>query len=144
MKKIIISAFLLIVSAPSFSQQTKPSAALIKQGYLHKSKYLNKAAWLCLGGGTALFLTSIAVVPKNYDIWYDVNTPKEDRQYHFAEALALTGFISMLASIPLFIASHRNKKKSMPLSLKTETAPQLQKNSFGYKSFPSLTLRIHL
>lgn len=144
MKKIIVVALLLIISIVSFSQQTEPSATLTKQDYLQKSKHLNKSAWLCLSGGTALFLASIAVVPKDYDVWYHDNTPKEDRQYHFAEALALTGFCSMLASIPLFIASHRNKKRSMSLSFINETTPQLQKNSFVYRSVPSLKLRISL
>jgi hypothetical protein len=144
MKKIIVFVLLLIVSVASFSQETKPTPALTKQAYLKKCKNNKTAAWVCLGSGTALFLTGMAVVPKDYNPYYDVNTPQEDHQYHFAEALAFTGFGSMLASIPLFIASHRNKKKSMSLSFKNEKVPYIQKNSFVYRPVPSLNLKMSL
>jgi hypothetical protein len=55
-----------------------------------------------------------------------------------------TGFASMVASIPLFIAYHRNKKKSMSLSFKNETVPQLQNRSFTNRAIPSLSLKISL
>jgi hypothetical protein len=54
------------------------------------------------------------------------------------------GGVTALSSIPFFIAAGRNKRKGMSLSLKNETAPQLQKNIFVYKPVPSLTLKINL
>jgi hypothetical protein len=54
------------------------------------------------------------------------------------------GGVAALSSIPLFIASGRNKRKGMSLSFKNETAPQIQKNSFVYRTVPSLKLRLNL
>jgi hypothetical protein len=48
----------------------------------------------------------------------------------------------MLGSIPLFLASGRNKRKAMSLSFKNETAPQLLKGSFAYRPIPSVSLKI--
>ena len=142
MRKIVVFALLLIISATSFSQQTTASPTLTKQDYLQKSKKQKTAAWVCLGGGAGLVLIGRAVAPKDYNVWYDVNTPEEDRQYHFFEALASTGLISMLVSIPLFIAARRNKKKGMSLSFKNETTSQLSKQNFVYRPVPSLSLKI--
>jgi hypothetical protein len=50
----------------------------------------------------------------------------------------------MLASIPLSLAAHRNKKKGMRLSFKNESTPKLQQGSFVNQAVPSLNLKIHL
>jgi len=63
MKKIILFAMLLTLSASSFGQQTKPSPDLTKQDYLLKSKKQKKAAKIMLGGGAVLSLTGF-IIPK--------------------------------------------------------------------------------
>lgn len=54
------------------------------------------------------------------------------------------GLCAAVGSIPLFIASGKNKRRAMSVSFKNEPAPQLQKNSFVYRSVPSLSLKISL
>ena len=138
---------LLIISAASLSQQTKSSRVLARQDYLEKSKKQKTIAWICLGGGPVLILTGLVIAPnpKYYSVDYSaLNTPAQNRQYHIYEALASTGLVSMLASIPLFLAAKRNKWEGMRLSFKNEMVPQLQNNSFANRPVPSLSLKISL
>jgi len=145
MKKIIPFAILLILSAPSFGQQTQPSPGLPKQDYLQKSKKQKKAAVVILGGGTALFLTSF-VVPKGEqtgttDVYgiFPVQDHKNDR---IKAVLGLAGIASMLGSIPLFTASRKNKLRAMKLSFKNEMTPQPQNSIHVYRPVPSIILKI--
>ena len=149
MKKIIVFTLLLIVSATSFSQQTTPSPALTKQDYLKKSKGQKTAAWVLLGGGFACTVTGYVIVKNSLtsgDNFFGIsyNTGELDKDFVAGEIIFFTGAAAMLGSIPLFIASSRNKRKAMSLSFKNETIPQLQKNSFVYSAVPSLTLKISL
>ena len=56
----------------------------------------------------------------------------------------LTGFVSMLGSIPLFIASSKNKRKAASISINNEKIQTLQKGSFAYKFVPAVRLTIRL
>jgi len=52
--------------------------------------------------------------------------------------------IPPISSIPLFIASGKNKRKAMKASafIKMETAPLLQKQSFVQHSYPAFSMNI--
>lgn len=130
MKKIITLAILLMVSVVSFSQQTNPSPALTKQDYLQKSKNQKSYAWILLGSGAVIF--GIAA-PGNVSL--DVLGP-----------LVVVGAVATLASIPLFIASAKNKRRAHATNVffKMETAPQLQNSSFANRPVPSLSFKISL
>lgn len=132
MKKIFVLIMLLAVSATSFSQQTNPSPALTKQDYLQKSKQQKTTAVILMVACPVLML-SPALIGANSGFSTVLS-------YSFTAL----GFLCLPASIPFFIASHRNKKKAMSLSFKNEPAPQLQNNSFTNRSVPSLTLKISL
>lgn len=134
MKKIIVFALLLIVSVTSFSQQINPSPALTKDNYLRKSKSQKTGAWLLLGGGIAV---SGITVLSSFRIDF-VNKKS------FPIVPVCIGGAMMAGSIPLFISAHRNKKKSLSLSFKNETATQIQQKGFVYKLIPSLSVRISL
>ena len=54
------------------------------------------------------------------------------------------GILTMLSSIPIYLAAHHSKKKAMRLSFKNETAPQLQNSSFINRPVPSLALKTSL
>ncbi|MBL0129819.1 MAG: hypothetical protein IPP43_00775 [Chitinophagaceae bacterium] len=115
---------------------------MTKQDYLQKSKHQKTAAWILMGGGATLLLTGI-VIPKGaltHSGFLD-DTYKNDG---IKDAFDLTGIVSMLGSIPFFIASSKNKKKAASLSFKNEPIPKLQKNSFVYRTIPALTLKIYL
>lgn len=151
MKKIIILPMLLILSATTFCQQSEPSPALTKQDYLTKSKKQKTAAWVLLAGGFALSTTSFLIAtPKATEDYVSVFTglftaqPIQQNNYTGETILLVSGTVAMLSSIPLFIASGKNKRKAMSLTFKKETAPQIQNRSFVSRSVPSLSLKINL
>jgi hypothetical protein len=139
MKKIIIFTLLLIVSATSFSQQTKSSPTLTRQDYLKKSSNQKFVAWALFGSGAAvLAITALS------NLGIDFTGPKKK----FPIVPVGIGAVCMVGSIPFFIASAKNKRKAMSLSFKNETIPSRllsgQKSSFVNRSIPSLSLKINL
>ncbi|MBL0273349.1 MAG: hypothetical protein IPQ06_09845 [Chitinophagaceae bacterium] len=111
---------------------------MTKQDYLQKSKHQKTAAWILMGGGATLLLTGI-VIPKGaltHSGFLD-DTYKNDG---IKDAFDLTGIVSMLGSIPFFIASSK-KKKSPYLSRFKMNLLKLQKTvllterfRFNYKN----------
>ena len=135
MKKIIIFSLLLMVSVASFSQPTINHALAVKTDYLKKSNNQKFAAWVLFGGGAAvLAITALS------NLGLDFTGPKKK----FPIVPVGIGAICMAGSIPLFIASAKNKRKAMSMSFKNETVPQLQNASFVNRSLPSLSLKISL
>lgn len=146
MKKIIFCTILMIIATATFSQQTKPSVALTKQGYLKKTKIQKTVANIVLATGASCVLAAF-VIPKGelmsscsncfiYDTYY-----KND---NIRGTFFGIGILTMLSSIPIYLAAHHSKKKAMRLSFKNETAPQLQNSSFINRPVPSLALKISL
>ena len=156
MKKIIICPFLLVITTATFSQQNIPTHTLTKQDYLTKSKSQKIAAWVLLGGGFALSsIGAITAAPKaGEDIGYAIFLlpnalagnvqPEPENNYTAQTILLIGGLASMFSSIPLFIASGKNKTKAMSLTFKNEPSLQLQKSGFVYRAIPSLTLKFQL
>src|SRR5258705_12673666 len=135
MKKIILFIMLLILSVSSFSQQTNSRPVLNKQDYLKKSKNQKTTAWVLLGSGAALILVGDLIGNSKESSFDDAGA---------GVVIAGAGVLSMLGSIPLFIASGKNKRKAMSMSFKNEMMPQLQRGSFVNQSIPSFSLKISL
>jgi len=131
MKKLIFFLLVLVVSANSFSQPSTTFASPAKTDYLKKSKHQKTTGLILLSGGVAVVTISIII-----------SSAKSDIFFLFLGDLVGGGMI--IASVPFFNASARNKRKAMSLSFKNEKAPQILKSSFVYKSVPSLTLKINL
>lgn len=146
MKKIILILFLFAFSETSFCQQTDSKGTLSKQDYLLKSKKQNTAAWILFGGGTGLATTGLVMgladLGKAFGNAYVGGN--ESVNSDASVAIFLVGIGSMVGSIPLFIASGKNKRRAMAMSFKIETAPQFQKSSLVQKNTPSLNLKIGL
>ncbi|MBK8711572.1 MAG: hypothetical protein IPL97_06860 [Niastella sp.] len=106
MRKYFIWAILLLMATSTFCQQKELSQSLTKTDYLQKSKKQKTAAWSLLGGGFALGVGAI-ILDVSSD-WTKSETPYLVAIY--------TGCASMIGSIPLFIASARNKRKAMDVS----------------------------
>jgi O-antigen/teichoic acid export membrane protein len=138
MKKFIICTMLMAMAATSFCQETNSTQPLTKQDYLKKSKDQKTAALVLVGVGGGLIVVGIVNGVKGFDDW------SNDSYYGRAVTFSIIGAVGVLSSIPLFIASHRNKRKAMRFSFKNESAPQLLKNSFAYRFVPSLSLKILL
>jgi hypothetical protein len=138
MNKLIAFLLLVVVSLTGFSQSQTPTE---KNEYLRKSKSQKTIAWILAGGGVTM--SAIAIASYNYgDI---VNIVEGDNSsINTKGTFLILGGVVALASIPFFIASGKNKRKSMNLSFKNETAPQIQQNSFVYRAVPSLTLKMSL
>jgi len=135
MKKIIFSTMLLIIATSTFSQQTNPSPTFTKQDYLKKSKHQKIAAKTLFGvGGVLVMLGSI-----QFNFAGSASEVNNSRSTVFL----VTGLAAIGASIPLFIASSKNKKKAADVSFRMEKSSQIQQENFVYRSYPALTFRIN-
>ena len=136
MKKILYFLLLALPTA-SFCQKTNDTVPVIKTDYLVKSKNQKTAAWILLGGGVALIGTGFLVGDSKNSTFDDAAT---------GAFLAGIGVLSSIGSIPLFIASGKNKRKAMKATafLKMENARMIQYQSFVQTSFPAIVLKIKL
>ena len=135
MKKSMIYFLLLALPVTSFCQKTYDTVPDIKTGYIEKSKNQKTAAWVLLGGGVALIGTGFLV--------------GDDKEASFDDAftgalMAGIGVLSTIGSIPLFIASGKNKRKAMKAttSIKMESIPLHQAQSFIQNSYPAFSVNI--
>ena len=153
MTKIIPFTLLLIFSIASFCQPTPNDLPTVKTDYLNKSKNQKTAAWILLGGGFALSTISIVIpTPKaTEDLTYGlagflVGEPVPENNYTAESILLVTGIAAMLGSIPLFIASGKNKKRAMNMTtnIKMEKVMIIERQSFVQSSYPAIAFKINL
>lgn len=128
MRKMISLAVLLAVAVISFSQQTEPSSVLTKQDYLQKSKSQRTSAFILLGTGAALLAVA---APGN--VSFDI-----------LPILVIGGGAAIVGSIPLFIASGKNKKRAMNMSFRFQEIQLPHSRGFAGKKIPSLSLNLSL
>ncbi|MCF3110268.1 hypothetical protein LL912_15900 [Niabella sp. CC-SYL272] len=136
MKKIMIVLLLLVLVTDIPAQQTTPVPAVMKQDYMQKSRRQKTAAWILLGGGVALSTGGI--------IWaLEGDWSSNDSG---PDILFFTGVASMLGSIPVFIASARNKRKARQLVavIKMEQYAALQQHALTRASYPSAGIQLRL
>jgi len=135
MKKTITYFLLLALPAVSFCQKTNDTVPVVKTDYLVKSKNQKTAAWVLLGGGTALIGLGFLIGDSKNATFDDAGT---------GVVLGSIGFLSAVGSIPLFIASGKNKRKAVKATtfIKMETAPSFQKQSFKQNSYPAFSLSL--
>jgi hypothetical protein len=144
---VTISLFLLFATT-SFSQQNQISLSKPGTDYLKKSQNQKKAAWIMLGGGATLVLIG-AVIPQG-ELTDRLSYPCLCRDDHANDgikaALSLGGIAAMVGSVPLFLASSKNKKRATKASaiIQMERMPVLQTIMVRNQSFPAVGLRIQL
>jgi len=127
MKKLMVY-FLLLALPVTSSCQANDSVPVVKTNYLAKSKSQKTAAFILLGiGATTLTIAAIG-----------------DLDLDAVGAVVVVGGVATIASIPLFIASGKNKRRAMKASafIKMETVPLLQKQSFVQNSYPAFSMHI--
>lgn len=126
------------------SPTIKNAAAPAMKDYLQKARNQHTAGWLLLGCGTTL--TIIGLVVGGNDIEgavEDFFSGTATRSGGSGEVIFYTGLVAMAGSIPLFIASSRNRKKAVAvLSIKFDNATLIRKVAYVNKTLPSLTLQI--
>jgi len=141
MKKLVVIIATFLLFFETFSQQSNPAPALTKQDYLIKSKKQKTSAWGLLGIGTAMLVGGAAIAAQEAgDTW----NGGESEGLEAAGVVAAMGVAAMIGSIPLFIASSRNKSKAMSVSLKNEQFQSLKNSSLVYRPMPAVSLRINL
>ncbi|HET6769559.1 MAG TPA: hypothetical protein VFH08_19265 [Chitinophagaceae bacterium] len=144
MKKII-SALLVILSCSTVSsQQTQPVPQPNKQDYLQKSKEQKTAAWLLLGGGAALTVGGSMLFAENFDIFSTGTSSGEAG----GAIMMIAGVGAMGGSIPLFIASARNKGRAdeapLAIVLKMEKGADIRIQGITKNYYPALSLKMML
>ena len=138
MKKITtLLVLMILLTSHSLSAQTKDT-------WLLKSKHQKTAAWIMLGGGTTLFIVGGVVAAHGLFDIFTLQPDKANNNLGIGGVLAITGGAAMLGSIPLFIASSKNKHKAMNLTFANQRMPALVKNITGNKSIPSICLQFSL
>jgi len=146
MPRIIITlTLLLILSAGSFCQQTNPSPLFSQEDYLTKSKHQKTTARLLAGSGA--MLTAAGMIIGFGDALSTIATlfsTEAASSSNTGEVRFYTGLVTMAGSVPLFIASSRNKKRAMSLGFKTIPVPGLYKNNLVGISLPSLSVKMGL
>ena len=133
MRKFFFCTTLLFLATSSFSQQTDSSRTLTKQDYLEKSKNQKTAARIMLIGGAVVAVGSI-ILDATSD-WDKSETP-------YIVAFS-AGCASMIGSIPLFVASKRNKRKGMDATTYFEIRrnPVATNTGFTFHSTPTLAVK---
>jgi len=146
MKKIILFALLLIFSITSFSQQTTTATTSAKTDYLKKGKNQNTAAWILLSGGFAFASTGIILgINGSAEELVGAFTGEQSNKLEIGAGFFFTGLASMLGSIPLFIASSRNKRKASAVStsFKIETGSFVGQAAPFKSGYPAIAIKIN-
>ena len=120
------------------------SSAQTKDDYLTKSKHQKTAAWIMLGGGAGLGLVGEIVGLRGFADLASGQFHKGSNNMGAGGVLIIAGSAAILGSIPLFIASGKNKRRGMSLSFTNQPAPAFVKNIAGNKYVPSVQLKFSL
>lgn len=134
MKKHLLILALVLVGLKSFGQMQADTSSP-RYHYLKKSQNQKTAGWIMLGAGTAMAAIGLVQFSQEFDFSGGGDG---------AAALSSVGFLAMLGSIPLFIASGRNARKAATVSLNTEPVPFLLRDAFVLKKQVALTFRVPL
>lgn len=120
--------------ATSVLSQPTPS---LQTDYLQKSKHQKSAAFSLLGGGSALIITGLLIGNNKNSSFSDAAT---------GGIVGGIGLLSAIGSIPLFIASAKNKRKANTATtfFKIETRQAIQSHSFAQRLYPAVSVRISL
>ncbi len=140
MKQLLcLLAFLLCLQVGGFTQEpaTTPTAS---EMYLKKSQSQKTSAWVLLGGGAALASGGLIIAMNNLNFFVE----ETSSDYDLGTGMFWVGSVSMLGSIPLFIASARNKGRAMSASayLKLEDYQAISRDGFRKDSYPAFSFRL--
>ena len=141
MRKLILIITTALFLFDSFSQQTNPAPALPKQDYLAKSKKQKTAAWGLFAVGTVMLVAGAAIAADKAGERWD---GQGGEGLEAAGVVAAMGVAAMVGSIPLFIASSRNKRNAASISFKNGRFQYLRNSNLVYKPMPAVSLKINL
>ena len=130
MKKIVVCTLMLIISAISFCQEIPAKPSLTPEAYLKKSKSQKIVGFVFLGAGA---ITLISVSGGNTD-------------FNTLGTVVVAGGLSVLASIPLFIAAGRNKRKAKAaaISFNINTNRVVETTGISLRRSPAIMFKMSL
>jgi len=142
MKQAVIVLLLASVAVNCFGQQNTPGS-ISRPDRLQKSKNQKKAAWILLGGGAALFAIGV-IIPQGEEEEWTFYGP-DHKNDGIKAVFCLTGTLSMLGSIPLFIASGKNKRRAASVSanLQMQQSKVIQRAGFAKISYPAVAVKLN-
>jgi hypothetical protein len=116
---------------------------------LQKSKNQQTAGWILLTGGALMVLIgSIAAANEAGNELvnlFNANATPNKNAGKGATVVAMTGLLSMAGSIPLFLASGKNRRKAAAaISFKVESETQIRYMAFSNLRYPALQLQVAL
>ena len=135
MKKITIGLLFFITATGCYSQQGKPLPTLSTNDYKTKAKNQKVIAWLLIGRGSiVLYATTIHGINHMFESNQKLGVP-----------LGI-GLTLMAGSVPFFVASHRNLRKSKAASTSfiIEGVPNFRVDSNTNTYYPALAIKISL
>lgn len=148
MKKNILFGILLIIVITGYTQEIKPRTFFTKQDYLRKSKQQKTVAWVLAGSGSALsiigglkFLEE-AVKVRNSVIPLPGQPIPDEAKVNGAGILILIGGAAIISSVPLFVASGKNKKRAAVVTFKNIPIMVLQRSNLVNAYTPSVNVTI--
>ncbi|MDG1277651.1 MAG: hypothetical protein P8O16_10245 [Algoriphagus sp.] len=133
---VLITAFLLGFSTQTFAQE------MSKENYLEKSRKQKTTAWILLGGGVAMAVTGAILFDENF-ILFGASDAEENKA-GIGGAMFVVGGLAALGSVPLFISSSSNAKKTAKISFKNQPLNNLRYAGNIPKSIPSVHISIPL
>ena len=126
--RVLLFILIVLISLPANSQQQDSAFVMTKQDYLRKSRSQLRAGFILLGIG----VTTIAILSAG------------DTDFEQLGVFAVLGGAATIVSIPLFIASARNKRKAraatVSLSIERSTITRLYKQNEVV--FPAVTIKL--
>ena len=141
MKKIIFSLTLLLFVLTSF-EQTNPDSEFSKDYYLKKSHSQRTTAWILLGAGVGMMVSGVAINASQP--WYLFGPEPAGYNKNKGLWLFYLGGAVASTSIIFFLNAHHNKKRATTVAITNQKILWYQKNSVGFVTQPSFTIRIGL
>lgn len=126
-----------------FAQQPVQAIAAPDEYYLKKSKNQKTAAITLLSGGGLLTVLAFVIPPSKREVeGLFIN----EEVYTVRYIALFTGLGAMAGSIPLFIASGKNRKRAFGIAanIKLETATSLRQSGWTKINYPAVSIKINL
>lgn len=127
----------ILVGITSFTSAQSSSIPSTPKELLEISNIQYKAGLIFVGGGTTLLVTSW-IIPRNFD-HTDGSSNRRLKSF-----LSVTGFLSIVTSVPLFLSSGSNARMAAQLYLRNQEVYQPIILPGQPRDIPALILRIPL
>ncbi|MBA2500845.1 MAG: hypothetical protein H0V30_14060 [Chitinophagaceae bacterium] len=108
--------------------------------FLNKANKQKTTGWILLGAGAGVATIGFIVVSAT--IWNDL-IEGESKGADAGGVLMSAGLVSMVGSIPFFIASGKNRKKAAAIVfIKMENSSKMNQYTMTEKKYPAVALRV--